>query len=192
MSKARSDSKLDRLPPEVAQALFTGLSPVAAGGGGWKLEQAREWLLSQHSVSSSISSLSTWFRRQQDNRREEEMLERIRSSAGLAERAEQTFAESGDSTFRAMAGFVKELAFRMALASQGGEPPGEELERLVKLSVQCNEQSLRERGLLIEERRVKLLEAKAAQSDQIKDITANAEITPEEKERRIREIFGMA
>jgi hypothetical protein len=45
--------------------------------------------------------------------------------------------------------------------------------------------------LRLNERKVKLLEAKAALADEAQAISGNAALTPQEKEQRIKQVFGI-
>ena len=50
---------------------------------------------------------------------------------------------------------------------------------------------VKERELALSERKVKLLEAKAAQADRAKATLGEAALSPAEKEKKLREIFGL-
>lgn len=55
--KPRSDSKLDALPESRVLELRDGLL------GGWRLEDAKSWLLTECGVSSSLAALSSFYKR---------------------------------------------------------------------------------------------------------------------------------
>jgi len=76
---------------------------------------------------------------------------------------------------------VSQKAFELAVAQSGDV---KSLATLVQLLLKARQQEL-------DERKVKLLEQKAAQADATRDVV-ESKLTPEQQQARIREIFGLA
>ena len=80
---------------------------------------------------------------------------------------------------------LQQRAFELAI-SPGADPDA--VKSIFSLVLKANDQRLKERNLELIERKVKLLESKEAQT---KETLQDAGLTPEQRQERIRAIFGM-
>jgi hypothetical protein len=138
----------------------------------------------------SKSALQRWASR----RRQDLILSRIASSAAKAKQVTSAFEKNPGDAYAALLGLIGQTAFEMKL--KGGESLDmdtlKDLAQLVQVGLVARnaEASLRikEEDLKLKERRVVLLEKKAA------DATAtlsDSALTDEQKMNRFREIFGI-
>lgn len=165
--KPRGDSKLKTLPPAVQAELFV----QCRGKGGY--EAARAWLLAEHGVSTSAGSLSAFFGWYPFS---------LSATASYAQQFEAELkklpALAADA---AQLSQLSQLGFEM-LAMRTNDLEG--YATLKKIRLKEHEQSLAER-------RVKLLEQKAAQAEAAEGVTRDESLTPAQKEARMRQIFRM-
>lgn len=138
----------------------------------------------------SLSSLQRWAER----RRQDLMLERIAASAAKAKEVTGAFAQNPGDAYSALLSMIGQAAFEMRL--QRGE--GLDMDTLkdlaqvvqVGLVARNAEANLRikEEELKLKERRVVLLEKKAAEATETLEDGA---LSDEQKMARFREIFGI-
>ena len=164
--KPRGDSRLKTLPPAVQAELFT----QCQGKGGY--DAARAWLLAEHNVKTSAGSLSNFFGWYPFS---------LSATASYAQQFEAELKKlPALREDAAQLSQLSQLGFEM-LAMRTNDLEG--YATLKKIRLKEHEQSLTER-------RVALLEAKAKQADEAKQITDNAELSDAEKLARYKAIFG--
>lgn len=83
---------------------------------------------------------------------------------------------------------AKQLAFSMLTDRN---PNVSAAKTLLKIVGDTAKHQLAEKRLALDERKVTLLEAKAALADKAKGISDNDELTPEQKAAQLRSLFGM-
>jgi hypothetical protein len=83
---------------------------------------------------------------------------------------------------------AKQLAFCMLTDKT---PNVSAAKTLLKIVGDTAKQQIAEKRLALDERKVTLLEAKAALADKAKGISDNDELTPEQKAAQLRALFGM-
>lgn len=168
--KPRSDSVLDQLPAQQRDAL-----------GKWLLvenvsyTEALERLRTEFGVRSSLPALSGFYQRLQQQR----LLERISQAKDLARSIKGELAASNTATLPTIE-LIAQRAFELAVQES---PDVRDLAQLTQLLLKARQMDL-------DERRIKLLETKAAQADQAGEVV-KSDLSPEEKVTRFREIFGM-
>jgi hypothetical protein len=166
MKKARGDSKLKTLPPAVQAELFA----QCQGKGGYAT--AAEWLLGEHGVKTSAGSLSNFYGWYPFS---------LSRTASYAQQFEAEIAKLPDMAGKAaQLSQIGQVGFEM-LAMQSNDLEG--YATLKKLRLKEHQQSLTER-------RVALLEKAAAQAEEAKAVTDNAELSDAEKLARYKAIFG--
>jgi hypothetical protein len=168
MKKQRSDAVLKTLPPGLQAELFARCNAAS-------YTVVKGWLREAHGITTSEGALSkfyAWF--------------------PLSRRLEQaaTFADSLKTQLSALPSMqgraeeisdVTQIAFEMqAVQEQDGE-----------LYYNLRKLRLKERDQKLVERRIKLLEQKAAQADAAQSVTADQALTPAEREAKLKEIFGL-
>ncbi|MDR1304207.1 MAG: hypothetical protein LBK76_03180, partial [Verrucomicrobiales bacterium] len=156
------------------------------------------WLEKKHGVNVHPSNVARWLADWQQRDQRERILADVRAVA--AQSAELLAAAGGD-TDKASKTLLDQLAFDRLMAGR----PADEVTDLVKIAAIYGESvSATERNriareklklsagkLRIDERKLKLLEAKAAQADATKAVMTEVKLTPEERDRKIREILGL-
>lgn len=165
--KPRADAKLKTLPDALQERLYQELR---------RTSQAKviAWLKTDHEIETSAGALTdffTWYPRTQS----------LRHAATFAD---QFVAQA--SKLPEFAGNVSELqrAAEVLFQIQAAQ------DRDPKLFVELMKISLAKKDQELNERKVKLLEAKAALADQAKEVTDAKDLTPEEQLKRYRQIFG--
>ena len=131
----------------------------------------------------SIRALSEWWER----RAKEENSERFIRAAKVANDI-GTQAEKLPIITSALKSTLTQWAFDLALS--GADP--EKVKSIMSVVSGMDRAALDRSELELAERKVALLEKKAEQADAAARVTADAALTPEEKARKYREIFGLA
>lgn len=160
--KPRSDSKLDTLPEQQLLQLRDGLL------SGWKLEDAKSWLIAECGVSSSLASLSAFYKRH--------CAPVLRERRQLAALKAEAIAEDAGITDWDLASIEKlrQMVFEFMA---NPEADIEATERMFKLLLKRKDQELTERTLKLKE------EAAAEAKAKLQAITTAAKskggLTPE-------------
>lgn len=167
MKKPRGDAKLKTLPDALQEELFQLLRRTTA-------DKSALWLLEKHGVKTSAGALSeffSWYPRsgwlKQSASFADSLQAQIKNLPALKVTADQ-------------AAQVAQVAFELQ-AAQDRDP---------KLFLALRQQDHDAATLRLNERKVKLLEAKAAMADQAKKVTEDTDLSPEEQLTRYRQIFG--
>lgn len=169
MKKPRSDSKLDALPESRVLELRDGLL------GGWRYEDAMSWLASECGVSSSLSALSSFFKRHCAP-----LLRERRQLAALKAEAIGDLAGKVDWDAASIE-HLRQMVFEFMADPNANV---EHTERMFKLLLKSRDQET-------DRRKLELLEAKARQADAAAGVANNAKLTPEEKAAELKRIFRM-
>ncbi|MDD2763477.1 MAG: hypothetical protein PHE83_05825 [Opitutaceae bacterium] len=167
MSKRRGDSKLWTLPAPVQTELYA----LCSGEGGYAA--GREWLQRQHGLLvRSDGTFSRWWAAYPFS---------LPAATDFAQTFERELTKLPEMEGQAdKISRLGQVGFEMmALRNQNLEGYA----MLKKLRLKEAEQKL-------VERRVAILEKKAAQADAAKQVTDEPDLTPEERLQRYRQIFG--
>lgn len=168
MKKQRSDAVLKTLPPALQVELFARCNAASYSA-------VRAWLREAHSITTSEGALSkfyAWF----------PLSRRLEQAATFADTLKQQIEQLPAMNGRAAElSDITQIAFEMQAAQ---EQDGELFFNLRKLR-------LKERDQKLAERRIVLLEQKAAQADAAKAVTTDAELSPAQREQKLKEIFGL-
>jgi hypothetical protein len=168
--KPRSDSVLDRLPDKQREALVKWLLVDNVS-----YTEAQERLSREFGVRSSLPALSGFYQRLQQQR----LLERISQAKDLARSIKGELAASNTATLPTIE-LVAQRAFELAVQES---PDVRDLSQLTSLLLKARQMDL-------DERRIKLLETKAAQADAAGEVV-KSDLSPEQMKARFKEIFGM-
>lgn len=174
--KKRSDSILAGLPPAQKAQLRTWLVDENRG-----YDEVRQLLQEKFSVRAGITAIRHFYASDCFALRSSEARE-------FAEQVAHELAQSGESFDAATLALVKQKAFERAYAKNGDI---EELATLAKILGDSAKLELKRKDQALTERRVALLEKKAAQADAAQSVTADAALTPAEREQKLKEIFGL-
>lgn len=176
-SKPRSDNKLASLPPAQKAQLRT-----------WLIDENRAYeevvpLVREHfGVRTSTGALSKFYRTHCFSLRSSQARE-------FAEQVEGELRSQGPAKFdEATLALVRQKAFERAYSREGSI---DELAILAKILADSSKLELKRQELGLTERRVKLLEQKAAQADAAEAVTRSTTLTPTEREAKLKEIFGL-
>lgn len=165
----RADAKLKNLPGEMLETLWRLRNPE---DDGQKLTfvEVLAWLNLEHGIDSSLGALSefySWLR----------LKRRIESAAARATQVRMQLAKDSSITPDDLERIAQTVF--TAETIEGGD-----VDAFVKLATL----RLNSRRVDQDERKLKMLEAKAAQLDQAKDVLTT-KLSPEEQNRRLREIL---
>lgn len=176
MSKPRSDSKLASLSPEIKAQLRT-----------WLVDENKSYtdvqalLRDDFNVRIGITAIQRFYAKDCFSLRSTEARE-------FAEQVAAELANGGESFDAATLALVKQKAFERAYARDGNI---EELATLAKIIGDSAKVELKKRDQQLAERRIAILEKKAAQADDAKAVTADSTLTPAQREAKLKEIFGL-
>jgi len=188
MKKRRSDSKIDKLPENQRAALETWLFEENIS-----YDAALKRLFEDFNFRCSRSCLGEWRSARADVR----MLDAIVQRAQKANAVQEVFEKNPSESYSALLNMIGQFAFQMQV--DGGEKPSlEVVERIaglmeMGLKAQYDSAQLRmkERDLELKERRVKLLEQKAALAEAAEGTMRDGSLSEEEKQQRLKAIFGI-
>lgn len=173
-NKPRSDSKVARLPEETRAEIVRRLSEE-----NQSFKEVSAWL-KDDGVSISATALHDWY-----------SLHSWKVSAAsareVATQARDDAAASGDYDAATLA-LVKERAYILA-RTKGASV--KDLAMLADIIGESAKLRMKQRDLDLAERRVALLEKKAAQADAAEGVTRDEALTPEQRQAKLREIFGL-
>ena len=167
--KPRSDSKLDSLPEQQLLELRDGLL------SGWKLEDAKSWLIVECGVSSALSAVSGFYKRHcvpviRDRRQLAALkAEAITEGVGLTDWDGASIERLRQTVFEFMSDPNADI---------------EATERLFKLLLKSRDQE-------VDRRKLVLLEEKAKQADAAAGLAKDGKLTDEEKAAELKRIFRM-
>lgn len=181
--KPRSDSKLKHLPKEDQEALWnlvtTPQVPISDEPNSplrpLKLQELQAEVPLRHGFTVALSTLSEW---------RSWYGQRLRTQSAMA-RAEQAKLEWLKENPEATPEDLERLG-QMVFTSEAVE--NGDIKAFVAL-IRANNQK---RALAIDERRIKLLEEKAKREEAAQAVTKDEKLTPEEKDARMKEIFGLS
>lgn len=176
MKKKRSDSVLASLNPQQKAQLRTWLVDENKG-----YEDVRALLRDDFNVRVGVTAIRRFYASDCFSLRSSEAKE-------FAEQVVEELRTSGQSFDTATLALVKQKAFERAYAKNGDI---EELATLAKIIGDSAKLDLKRRDQELTERRIRILESKAAQADAAKNVTADAALTPAQREAKLKEIFGL-
>lgn len=169
-SKPRGDSKLDTLPPDKKAELIDGLVC------GWTYRQAAEWLRAECSVSVSGSAWTPFF-----ERNVEPILNDIRNFAKMSARSLARRMEKENLFEQATILEFEENAYQL-MRTPGADP--EEKRKWM-------ETLLKKMAAARDDRKLAILEKKAAQADEASSVAKNDKLSDEQKAAELKRIFQM-
>lgn len=176
MKKPRSDSVLDSLPPERREQLVRWLVDE-----NLKYPEAVARVWEKFGVKTSVSALQKFYARRCFTLRADQ----AREFADLVVSQAKTDPASFDEATLAL---VKQRAFERVYARDGNI---NELSILAGILGDSAKLELKRQELALGERRVAVLEKKAAMADAAQGVVTDQTLTEEQKAARLREIFRM-
>ncbi len=165
------------------------------GGEGITLGQARE-RLREFGCSVSLDTLSRWWRQEQKEQDQRTILADITSGAKFNRELESTLDANAPPELLTLIKLIKTLIAGLAVKGDLDADTLRLVQSLTGLVLEHDKSranyELQKADLDLKERRVQLLEQKAAQLDQAKATLGDGALTEEQKQQRIRQIFGMS
>ncbi len=147
-----------------------------------------QWLSLECGVESSLAALSAFYKRHCWPL----VRERRQVSVMKAEALGDAMAKDPVNWDEKIVDRTKQLAFEFLSADQNDpDAVAKLLDAVIKARRQAFAETIQTRKQETEERKVALLEKKASQADAAKDVAGDSALTPEEKQVRLKQIFGM-
>lgn len=178
MRKPSPSAKLLNLPEEQQAALAEWLL------GGMPYHEARKGVAKEFGVSTSLSALSQFYAHVCVPALISRRHQAVNTAEEVAAAAEATPGRFDAATVDA----IKQKAFELAISPLSSP---KDVKALFMLLQKARDQELKEESLAIERDKLELLKAKAAQAEAAQAVV-QSDLTPEEKQRRIKEVFGLA
>lgn len=175
--KPRSDNRLASLPPAQKAQLRAWL-----GEENKSYAEVRDLLRERFGVAAGITAIRRFYATDTFALRSHEASE---FAVRVVEEFQKTSPQAFDTATLAL---IRQKAFERAYAREGSV---DELAILAKIIGDSAKLDLKRRDQELAERRVKLLEKKAAQADQAEQATRDPALTPAQREARLKEIFGL-
>lgn len=185
MRKKRTDSKLGNLSEDEQLAVLDYSDQHT-------LYETSTWLLDQYGIPISLAALSTWLKLERQERAFDEHINRVAAARSrVLEAGDMLTAEErrllGDNV---LDGISQVLMDELA---DGGS--AKSIAGLAKVILARRKQSLDEEKLKIEQVKAEKLELEIEelkrQREAAKDTAGDETLTPEQRERKFKEIFGI-
>jgi hypothetical protein len=181
--KKRGDSILDKLQPALQEDL-------TAYGESHTLDETLVWLR-ERGVKISRSALARWLDGRRTAALHDRILRSIATGAELIRDCEREYgrnpAPSVDQLIRLFRTLVMQLA-----ASGAADPDFLRLAApMMSQVLEAERLAVKRQELLLDERRVAVLERRAAAADAAEKVAADDSISAEDRMARIRDIFGL-
>lgn len=174
--KPRSDNKLASLPTPVREQLIAWLVEE-----NLPYEKVKERLHMDFAVEVSIGALSRFYATSCFSLRSSEAKE-------FAEHVVQEAVKMDATYDQATLALIRQKAFERAYAREGNL---EELATLAKIIGDSRKLQLKEQDQKLTERRITILEKKASQAEAAEGVTRDEKLTPEQRQQKLKEIFGL-
>lgn len=171
--KPRADSKLKNLPDSDQETMWLLLHPSDSTVPPYTLEALAVHVMEDHGFEPALSSLSEWHSWYA-------LRQRMEKAKARADQARlEWIAENPDATPEDLEK-LGQIVFT-AESIEGGN---------VKAFVSLMRERSRARSLELDQRKIVLLEKKAAQADEAEKVQKDQSLTDAEKTLRMKQIFG--
>lgn len=177
LRKPRSDSKLDALDPEQQRQLCEWLLTPGLG-----YAEVKELVKETFGVSTNASSLSAFYQ----SRCAAYIIQRRREAVSLAGEFAEEIRKSPMEFTDASLAAAGELVFR--LANSPNVKPAD-VKRLLDLMLKARSQEMERERLQLDREKFERLKS---QDEKARKTMGDEQLTPEQKQQKLREIFGMA
>lgn len=153
------------------------------------LDQARA-KLAEFGISVSRSRLGTWWESRQAAKMQQVILDRISSGAQSAQQIAKAFDRAPAPEVEALIRLHRFIVHQLAVNGMAEPKLLATASAMMRPVMEWARLEDRAKDRALDERRVALLEKKAAQADETKAVV-ESDLDPEEKMRRIRQTFGL-
>lgn len=170
----RQRSRVEKLPERVREELLRR----ATEGQSWA--EIRQWLRTSHRCRiNSDSVLSMWYSRRV---LAQEVADSVRVHSEQVEAMVEALKQELPNLPQEKLDRFGQNAFQV-MALKSSDP---------KVWAQIYRLRLKERELVVEEGKLELLKRRADQAERAEGVMRDEALTPEERERRIKEVFGLS
>lgn len=154
------------------------------------LEEARR-RLKERGMDVSIARLSTWWANEQQKILEAQVLGGLVSGSQMCSEIDRAIGKAPEPSMERIMKLLKMLV--MNLAGKGQLDPAllKLVDRLLKPVLAWQDGQRHERVVDLDERRLKLMEARAAKAEAAEQAAQDPALSPEEKASRWKEIFAI-
>jgi len=174
--KPRADAKLRSLPPERKDTLRQWLVDENISYEEVVKRMGELW-----NLKSSVGAVSDFFAK-------ECFSLRFREASKLAEDLSATLKESPQVFDEATNKAISQKAFELAVAKDANVG---ELVQLAKIIGDTARLKLKAQEVELDLRRISILEKREAQAEAAETVARNPALTPQEREQKIKEVFGI-
>jgi hypothetical protein len=161
---------------------------------GKTLAEIIAWL-KQEGVSVSGSRLSEFLEQLRSARSQKQILEDIVSGSAKCREIDQAFSKNPAPALESIIKLLKVLIMQLATAGHADKESLKLADQLTRTTLDFTsgktKADLENRKLELQERRVSLLENKAAAYDQAKGILGDKELSETDRQARMRQLFGL-
>ena len=177
-----------------AEQLTQWLKGKENGGDGLTLKDTAARLLEQYGVTVAPSGISRWWARRQKlsalRAAEEALFDSIRSGSRIMEQLQHESNQAPPS----LAPLLKMLEGLIASISVKGTIPEkcDLVPELVRTAIQGHKAMIDADAAKLDREKFELMKAKAKLADDAEKVARDDTLTPEERQQKIRAIFGMS
>lgn len=154
------------------------------------LDQAVE-KLRDLGCSSSRSAVGAWWDRRRSAQMQERLLGQIASGSQQCREVEAALNRSGAPELETLIKLHRVLILKLSTEANVNPEMIELVGGMMKPVMEFAKLEAKKVDQALDERRVKIMEQKAAQADEAKQVTGS-DLTAEEKAMRMKQIFGMS
>lgn len=176
MKKPRSDSPLQNLPEEQAAKLCDWML------SGLPYHKVKKLVKDQFDLETSEAALSRFYSSYCAAALLVRRSRAVTTAAEIAEEASKTPGQFDTATIDAL----KQKAFELSISPQSDPSDVKDLFMLV---LKAKDQDLKDKDIEIKMRRLEILEKREQQA---KEVVTNEQLTPQQRQEKMREIFGIS
>ncbi|MDE2102215.1 MAG: hypothetical protein KGL39_33525 [Patescibacteria group bacterium] len=159
------------------------------------LDEIQSWLKAE-GCTVSLAGLSRWLESARQRRLQSRLLSDIASGARQSQQVERAFSKNPAPEFETLIKLHRVLTLQLSTQGRANPellPLADQFTKTILAAISAKSKAdLESRKLGLQERRVSLLEKKAAAFDAAKKVLTDADLSAEEREQRIKEIYGRA
>lgn len=159
------------------------------------LKEIQSWLKGEGCVVA-LSTLSDYLEELRSQRTQKQILGDIVSGSAKCREIDAAFAKNPAPELQSIISLLKVLIMQLATEGRVERESLKLADQLTRTAMEFisgeAKHALEKQKLNLQERRVSLLEKKAAQADATDKVLSDQELTAEQREQRIKEIYGRA
>ena len=153
------------------------------------LAEMQAWLKAE-GCAVSLTRISDFLSALRSSRQQAQMLAQIASGARQCAEVEKSFGRNPAPELETLIKLQRVILLKLSTQANADPSLLELIGNSFKAVLTAEKLKLQRAQVQLDERRVSLLEKKAAQADATEKVLTDAELTPEERAARIKEIYG--